>query len=371
MQIEVKEIHSLADIKKFVKFPHKLYKNNSSYVPVLDSGELNTLTKSPSLDYCKIRMWLAYSSEGEIVGRVAGILNPRVNEFQGTSRIRFGWFDFVEDPEVARALLNKVEEWGREENMAEIHGPLGYNTWNRQGILIEGFENTPPSNCLYNYPYYPQFMNELNFSKQVDWIQIKLIANVGVPEKLKRLNELLLKKYNLKVLDVKRFKNNEKMLLDFFKSYNESFREIDNFAPLTVAEVQKIGREYIPMLKPELTCILVDENNSIAAFAVCFPSLSEALKKAKGRLYPFGFRHLLRSFRKYDSIDLMLLGAAPEWQNKGISSIIHTYLATRFKELNLKYAITNPQAEDNSVYKVWEMYEHEPFMKRRCYIKSL
>ncbi len=371
MQAEIKEITSLKDIRKFIKFPHKLYKNNSSYVPVLDADELETLTKSPSLEYCRIRMWLAYSPKGEIVGRIAAIMNPRVNEFQSTNRIRFGWFDFIDDIDVANALLEKAEEWGREEGMTQIHGPLGYNTWGRQGMLVEGFENTPPSNCLYNYSYYPLIMDRLEYGKQVDWIQIKITANVGVPDKLRRLNELLLQKYKLRIMPLDEFKKEKHLLMEFFKSYNESFRNIDNFVPLTEPEVIKIGKDYIPMLNPELTCILVDETKSVAAFAICFPNMTEPLKKAGGKIFPFGWYHLMKGMKKFDSIDLMLLGAAPQWQNKGISSIIHTYLATRFKHLDLKYAITNPQAKDNSVVKVWDSYEHVPFMRRRCYIKNL
>ncbi len=371
MQIEIREAKTSSQIKKFVRFPHKLYKDSKQYVPVLDSDEIETLTNSPSLEYCRIKMWLAYSLDNKIVGRIAGILNPRANDFQQYKRVRFGWFDFIDDLEIAKALLSKVVEWGKAEGMTEIHGPLGYNTWNRQGMLIEGFENTPPSNCLYNYEYYPKIMDKLGYSKQVDWIQIKITANVGVPDKLKRINELLIEKYNLKVLDLKELKSIDNLIEGFFKSYNQSFKRIENFAPLTPKEIQYIGKAYFPKLRPELTSIVADENGDIAAFGICFPNLSESFKKANGRLFPFGWYHLMRGFKKYDSIDLMMMGAAPEWQKKGISSVLHTYLATIFKELDIKYAITNPQAEDNSATKVWERYEHFPFMRRRCYIQNI
>ena len=371
MQINIREVQTSREIKQFIRFPHKLYKGSKQYVPVLDSDELSVLTKSPSLDYCKIKMWLAYSEKKKIIGRIAGILNPRADEFQQYKRVRFGWFDFIDDADVAKALLDKVEEWGKEEGKTEIHGPLGYNTWNRQGMLFEGFENTPPINCLYNYSYYPKIMDLLGYNKQVDWIQIKITANVGVPDKLKRINELLIEKHHLKILDIKKLKNIDSLVERFFKSYNKSFSRIDNFAPLTPNEIKSIGKTYFPMLKPELTSIVVDEQDNIAAFGICFPNLSQAFKKAKGRLFPFGWYHIMRGFRKYDSIDLMLLGAAPDWQNKGISAIPHTHLATIFQKIDLKYAISNPQAEDNSAFKVWERYEHFPYMKRRCYIKNI
>jgi GNAT superfamily N-acetyltransferase len=367
----IKEALTAKEIKDFVKFPHKLYRDCKQYVPVIDSDEFNMLTKSPSLDYCKIRMWMAIDDKGKIAGRIAAILNPRSNEYHNEKRVRFGWFDFIDNREVAAALLSKAEEWGKEEGMEEIHGPLGYNTLNRQGMLTEGFENTPPINCLYNYPYYNTIMNQLGYGKQMDWVQIKLRANEGVPEKIKRINLMLLEKYNLRVLDIKELKGSDKYVDRFFKSYNEGFSEIANFVPLTRKEVEKLAKEYFPRLKEELTCVIVDKNDNIAAFGICVPNLSEAFQRAGGRLFPFGVFHILRGFRRYNTIDLMLLGASSEWQNKGISSIYHTHIASNLERGEIRYAITNPQAENNSSYKVWERYGYEPYMRRRCYIKSL
>jgi GNAT superfamily N-acetyltransferase/uncharacterized protein YnzC (UPF0291/DUF896 family) len=371
MNFAIKEISTSKEIKEFVKFPHKLYKSSKQYVPVLDSDEIRVLTNSPSLEYAKIKLWVAVASNGEIVGRIAGIYNPRSNEYHNQKRIRFGWFDHIDSREVAGALLESVEEWGREIGMEQIHGPLGFNTWNRQGTLTEGFENTPPVNCLYNYPYYSQILEELGFEKQVEWIQIKLRADGGVPDKLKRINQLLLEKHKLRILDVEELKRDPKFLNNFFKSYNQSFRDIDNFIPLTESEVRKIAKDYIPKLRKELTCIIVDQQDNIAAFGVCFPNLSKSFQKAGGKLFPFGIFHILREFKNYDTIDLMILGAAPEWQNKGISSIYHTFIATNLERGTIKYAITNPQAEDNSAYKVWDRYGYEPYMRRKCFIKDI
>lgn len=367
----IKEVNSPGEIKKFIKFPHKLYRGNKQYVPVLDSDEFKVLTSSPSLEYCKLKMWLVTDGSGEIAGRIAGIYNPRSNEYHNENRVRFGWFDFINNKEVASLLLQKVSEWGRELGMAEMHGPLGYNTWNRQGMLTEGFENLPPVNCLYNYPYYNDIMEELGMEKQIDWVQVKLKADVGVPDKIRRINQMLLDRHKLRILDIKNMKNFDSFIDSFFRSYNESFRDIDNFIPLTKAEIAQIAKEYFPKLREELTCIIVDEHDNIAAFGVCFPNMSKSFQKAKGKLFPFGLFHILREFKKYDTIDLMILGAAPEWQNKGISSIYHTHIATNLERGRIKYAITNPQAENNSAYKVWERYGYEPYMRRRCYIKKI
>ena len=371
MGFTIKEIDKSSDIKRFIKFPHKLYKSSKQYVPSLDVEEFAALTKSPSLEYCKIRFWLAYSGKGEIVGRIAGIYNPRSNEYHNERKIRFGWFDFIDDKEVATALLAKVEEWGREMDMAQIHGPLGYNTWGKQGILVEGFENIPPINCLYNYEYYSHFMDELDYEKQVDWIQVKLKADVGVPDKLKRINQMLLDKYNLKVLDIKKLKSLDKYAESFFKSYHEGFKDIVNFVPLTKKEQDLIVKEYFSKLRQELTCIIVDKDDNIAAFGICIPSLSRSFQKTKGRLYPFGILHIMREFKKYDTIDLMMVASASEWHNKGISSIYHTFIATNLHRGTIKYAITNPQNEYNLATKVWDRYGYEPYMRRRCYIKDI
>lgn len=371
MKILLKEVVSKSDIKRFVKFPHKLYKESKEYVPSLDADEISSLTKSPSLEYCKLKMWLALNEKDEVVGRVAGMINPRSNEFHSERRVRFGWLDFIEDFAVAETLVQRVMEWGREMGMEEIHGPLSFNTWGKQGMMIEGFENIPPVNCIYNYPYYPRYMERMGFVKQLDWIQLKIATGSPIDQRIVRVNNMLLEKYKLRVLDIKSIKNRDELVEGFFKSYNQSFRDIDNFVPLTDLEIKNIGKEYFPKLKPELTSIVVDSENNIAAFGICFPSLSKAFQRAKGKLFPFGLFHILKTFKKYDTIDFMMIGAAPEWQHKGVTSIFHTHIGTNLHKMGVMTGITNPQAENNSAFKVWERYDAQPYMKRRCYIKTL
>lgn len=371
MQVTIKEVISKSDLKKFIKFPHKLYKDNKQYVPQLDSQEYKILTQSPSLEYCTIKKWMAYSPDGEIIGRIAAILNPRANECHSYKRLRFGWFDFIDDKDVAKALMNTAEEWGRSMGLTEIHGPLGYNTWNRQGMMIEGFENTPPVNCLYNYPYYPTFMDDMGFVKEVDWIQVRLEISQGVPDKLVRIHDLLLEKYGLSYLEVKNLKDRKDLIKSFFEGYNESFKAVDNFIPLTEKEIDDIVKNYFPLLRQELSCFIMDKDNNVAAFSVCFPSMSKAFQKAKGKLFPFGWYHLYKAFNNYDTIDFMMSGAFPEWQSKGLSSMYHTYMDRSLKGREVKYGITNPQGDTNSAYKVWGRYTFEPYMRRRCYIKPL
>ncbi len=372
MQFKVVEIFSKRDIKSFIKFPHKLYRESREYVPVLDSNEFKILTKSASLDHSQLRMWLAYSYSGEIIGRIAGIINHNSNSYHNEKRVRFGWFDFIDEGVVAEALIEKVVEWGRELGMEEIHGPLGFNTWNRQGMMVDGFENRPPINCLYNYHYYPQIMERLQFQKQLDWVQLKIRADRGVPEKLYKINQLLLEKHNLRVLPLKELKSSKRYIDSFFESYNDSFSKIDNFVPLNSKEIEEIKEEYIPKLKERLTSIVVDSDDEIAAFGVTFPNLSNSFRKAGGRLFPFGLFYILHEMKNYKTVDLMLLGSSPKWRNSGISSIYHSTLAKYFKEDGVEWGITNPQEENNSSTKVWERYGGvEHYMRRRCYIKKI
>ncbi len=373
MQVTVKEVSNSKEFKIFYQFQNKLYRDCKVYVPTMDIDQKRTLEGDPALEYCTRKLWLAYK-DGKVAGRIQAIINPRYNEYYNLKRVRFGWFDFEDDIEIAKALLDTASEWGRSHGMTQIHGPLAYNTLGRQGMLIEGFENMPPSNCLYNFPYYPQAMDKLGFGKEADWIQYKLNASQGAPEKLNRMSDILLKRYNLRLLDIRTIKGERKdeLIRKFFRIYNECFTAVHNFIPLTEKEIMRTGRTYFKLLKPELTCLVIDENEEIAAFGLCLPSLSEALKKAKGKIFPFGWYHLIKAYRKYKNIDLMMIGSNPAWNSKGLSAIYHANLAASFRRHNIKCAITNPQIATNvRAVKVWESYDHETYMRRRCWIKSV
>lgn len=369
----IREVKGKRDLKRFIGFPLELYRDCPQYVPALNGDQMHSLTAAAPLRYCESRLWLAEDASGKVVGRIAGMINPRYNSLYGKKRARFGWFDVIDDYEPARMLLDAAGEWAKARGMDEIHGPLYYNTMGKQGMLVEGFENTPPFNCLYNYPYYPAFVEKYGFVKELDWIQYKAKANQGLPERMEQMAERLMSRYRLRVADIGKLKKDKALVLDFFKKYNESFASVPNFIPYDDAEIEEEARQVIRMLSPDTNCILLDENDQIAAFGICFPSISEALKKARGRLFPFGWFHLLQAFapRHIEVLDLMLTGNAPKYQNTGISVIVHKILADNFKRLDIDYAITNPQVETNNAVNVWERYEHEPYMRRRCYIKNI
>lgn len=368
---KIVEVKTKRDLKKFITFPDKLYKGCPQYVPALHSDQVKSLTKAAPLKYCTRVMWLAMDGK-KVVGRICGMINPRYNERYGKKRARFGWFDLINDIEVARLLLGTAENWAREQGMNEIHGPLYYNTLGKQGMLVEGFENLAPFNCIYNYPYYNDLVTALGYEKECDWLQYKMKADQGVPDKMAAIADRLKDRYRLTVGDIDVLKHDKALVREFFRIYNDSFADhVYNFIPFTDEEIEEEAAQTIGFLDKRLCCFLLDENREIAAFGISFPSISRALQKAKGSLFPFGWIHFLRAMKKFDTIDLMLNGAAPKWQNTGVSSVYHTIMARKYQEAEVKWAIANPQLETNLAVNVWDRYEHELYMRRRCYVKSI
>jgi len=368
----ISEVRSKQDLRKFIEFPDELYKNCKQYVPAIHSDQVRSLTKVSTLSYCKRNMWLVKDEGGKVAGRICAMINPHYNDRYKTRRARFGWFDTIDSSEVASLLLGTAEKWALEQGMDEIHGPLYYNTLGKQGMLIEGFENTPPFNCIYNFPYYPKLVESLGYTKEVDWLQYKMVANHGVPDKARRVADIVMQRYNLHFGSIDKLKKDSAKVREFFRVYSDSFsNSVYNFIPFTEDEIAEEAASCLPMLSDKSSCILLDENEKIVAFGISFPSISRALQKAKGKLFPFGWFHLWRAMHDYEITDLMLNGAVPEWQNKGVSSIYYREMADKAKKIGNLWAISNPQIESNSAVNIWKDYEHEPFMRRRCYIKKI
>ena len=372
MQVTVKEVSNKKEFKAFYQFQNKLYKGCPQYVPSLDADQKSTLTSDPALDYCTRKMWLAYKGN-RVVGRIQGIINPRYNEFYNLKRIRFGWFDFEEDIEIAKALLDTAMAWGREQGMTEVHGPLFYNTLGKQGMLVEGFDKVAPFSCLYNYAYYGELMEKLGFEKECDWIQYRMAADQQVPEKMQNIAKRLMERYNLRVADFDSMKKEPENFRKFFKAYNESFDgAVHNFIPFTDAEIEEEIGEIADQLDKRLCCVLLDDDDEVAAFGISTPWLSEAMKKAKGSLFPFGWYHALKAKNNFETIDLMISGAAPKWQNKGISAVFHCIMAEQYRKSGVKWAVANPQIETNNAVNVWEKYDNkELWLRRRCWIRKI
>jgi len=371
MAYRVQEVTKKRDLRRFVRFPDLLYRGCPQYVPALHGDQIRALTKVSTLAYCTRKMWLALDGD-RVVGRICAMVNPRYNERYGTRRARFGWFDTVEDFEVARLLLGTAEAWAKEQGMDEIHGPLYYNTFGKQGMLIEGFDHVPPFNCLYNFPYYNDFVGRLGYEKECDWVQYRINARSPLPEKTYRVATAVLERYDLHFGSIARLKKDPEQVRKFFRAYNESFSAtVHNFIPLTEAEMQEEARQMLPFVSDRSATFLLDAQGEIAAFGITTPSISRALQKARGRLFPFGWIPLCRALRSFETADLMVNGAVPRWRNKGISAVFYAEMAEKIRKAGLKYAITNPQIETNGAVNIWKAYDHEPYMRRRCYIKKI
>ena len=357
---------------RFIKFPDELYKGCEQYVPALHKGQAKNLMHSAALAHCERKMWVVEDGK-TVVGRICGIINHRYNERYGTRRTRFGWFDTINDIEVAGLLIETAASWAKEKGMEEIHGPLQYNTFGRQGMLVEGFDKVAPFSCLYNYPYYVELMQQLGFEKECDWLQYRMAADQQVPEKMQNIARRLMERYKLRVADFDNMKKDPENLRKFFKAYNESFDGmVYNFVPFTDAEIEEEIGEIADQLDKRLCCVLLDEDDEVAAFGISTPWLSEAMKKAKGSLFPFGWYHALKAKNDLETVDLMLNGAAPKWQNSGISAVFHCIMAEQYRANGVKWAVANPQIESNTAVNVWEKYDDKQlWLRRRCWIRGI
>ncbi|MDR1055100.1 MAG: hypothetical protein LBL90_04600 [Prevotellaceae bacterium] len=373
MSITIKEIKTKSELKNFIKFPFSLFKGNKYWVPPLNSDEMQTLRwdKNPAFDYCEARYWMAYIDK-KPVGRIAAIINHRANEKWNYKHMRFGWVDFIEDIEVARALFNEVENWASEKSMDVIDGPFGFTDMDNEGMLVDGFDKMPTIVNIYNYPYYPKFVEELGYVRQDDWIQFKFNASQPVPEKMERLNKLILEKYNLRI---GKFKSAKEILpygRKFFQTLNKSFVNLYGFVELTDKEIDHYVKTYLSFIQPDLVCLVFDEHDDIVAFGISMPTLSRAYQKAKGKLFPFGFFHILKALKSYNEIDLYLNGVHPDWRKKGVASIYYAEMNKAYIRLGIKTAISNQQLVSNhDAVAMWNNYENEPYLRRSFFMKQL
>ena len=371
--IQLKEVQTKKDLKKFIAFPDKLYEGNPYRVPPLHTFEISTLdkTKNPAFEFCDAKYWLAYRN-GEIVGRIAGIINHKSNEIWKEKNIRFGWIDFIEDQSVAEELLNKVMEWGKEQGMTGIHGPLGFTDLDLEGMLVEGFEELSTQAEIYNYPYYPKFMEALGFHKDTDWIQMELDLHIKeVPEKIRRISKIVQEKYGLQY---KKFKSSGQIkpyARQVFELINISYKDLYGYVPLTQKQIDYYIKMYFDMVNPKYVGMVVDKNDKLIGFGLGFLSLSKAMQKAKGKLFPFGWFYLLKAMYFNDTIDLLLHAVHPDYQGKGVPAIFYEKMTQACIDNGVTKAITSHILEDNKPsLQMFKNFKHRQHMRRRIYAKE-
>ena len=375
--IKIRKVNTKKELKLFIQFYYDLYRGNENAVPFLYSDEMATLRrdKNPSFECCEAQYFLAYKDE-KIVGRVAAIINRRANERWNCHQVRFGWFDFIDDMEVSTALLNAVEEWGRERGMTEIAGPLGFIDTDREGMLVEGFDDLSTMYVNYNYPYYPKHMEQMGgFRKDNDYLECKVKVPEVVPDKFAKITEMVRKRFGLRV---HKFTRQELIREGYghevFRLLNATYKDLYGFSELSETQVDKLVNDYIKIADLNLVTAIMD-GDKMVGFGITFPSFSRALQKTRdGRFLPFGWWHLLKilKWHKTPIVDLLLIGVLPEYRSKGANALIFDDLIRQFQRYGFEWAETGPQMETNEgVLSQWQYLESKVVRRHRCYRKEL
>lgn len=377
MAVEIKKVTTKAELKKFIRFNYEFYKDNPYSVPDLYDDMLNTFSpqKNAAFEFCEADYFLALR-DGKIVGRVAAIINRRANDTWNKHTVRFGWIDFIDDIEVSTALINTVKEWGRERGMTEIEGPLGFTDMDAEGMLIEGFDQLSTMATIYNYPYYPQHMERLGMEKSADWVEMKIYVPDHIPEKHQRISQIIARKYNLHIRKIKSKKEIRETGIahDIFCLINDAYTPLFGYSRMTERQIDQYVKMYVPVLDLRMVSIVENEQNEIVAVGISMASLSRALQKAKGRLLPFGWFHLLKAlmWKRPKVLDLLLVAVRPDYQGKGVNALLFTDLIPVYKELGFEYAESNPELEMNEkVQNQWQYFKTEQHKRRRCFKQSL
>jgi GNAT superfamily N-acetyltransferase len=373
MSIRIQEVSNRKDLGTFVDFPYRLYKGNPFFVPPLRFDEEATLRKdkNPAFDYCDARLWIAYRDD-RVVGRVAAIHNKAFIEKWKNKYLRFGWLDFVDDEAVVTELMKCVEQWASELGMTAVHGPLGFTDLDHEGMLVEGFDQVGTLATLYNYPYYPQWMEKLGYRKDADWMEFLATVPSSVPEHLDRMAEIVLRRQQLTILKARRPKDILPYAPAIFELINVAYGELYGVVPLTDRQIAYYVKQYFSFIIADFVSIVLDKEGKLAAFGITMPSLSKALQRANGRLFPFGFLHLLQAMRKNKLGDLYLIAVRPDLQGKGVNALLMREINRAYIRFGITQAESNPQLEYNDkVQAMWEYFETRQHKRRRCYIKHL
>ena len=380
--VEIRKVTNKKELDAFIQFHYDLYRGNEYDAPNLYSDELHTLSKdrNAAFEFCEAEYFLAIR-DNRVVGRVAGIINHRANERWQRNAVRFGWIDFIDDTDVSKALLEAVANWGRTKGMTEIVGPLGFTDMDPEGMLIEGFDQLGTMATIYNYDYYPRHMEQLGgWTKDNDYVEFKLTVPETVPEKYKKVAEMVMKRYNLHPMHPKRKQvfGKEQYGRKVLDVVNKTFGNLYGYSQMTEAQIDEYLKMYFPMLDMNLLCLLEDwntPNHDVIGVGISISSMTRALQKCRnGRLWPFGWWHCLMAlkFRKAECVDLMLVGILPEYQKKGANALLFYDLIPWYQKYGFKWGETNVEMESNNqVQSQWGPLNPVNHKRRRCYIKKL
>lgn len=375
MSVFVHPIYSRDQREQYVKFGIDLYKGNDCYVPPLVRDDMATLDPdvNPAFDFCEAQSFMAFRN-GEPVGTITAIINKSANDKTGRRDLRFGFLEFIDDAEVVDALFEAAAVWGRERGMTRMVGPMGFSDMDHEGMLIEGFDELGTMATIYNYPYYPEHMARMGFEKEVDWVEFRIKVPDAIPEKHQRIAEIVARKYGLKVVKyTSRSKIKKEYGQAIFDLINSAYADLYGYSPLSPRQISYYIDEYIGMLNLDQVSLVTDSDGRLVAVGISMPNMSRALQKSRGRLFPTGWYHLLKALKgDTDTVDLLLVAVAPDYQSKGVNALLFSDLIPVFNRRGFKEAESNLELEGNeNVQKQWEYFERRQHRRRRAFSKSI
>lgn len=379
--VTIVKVNDKRGLEQFIQFHYDLYRGNEYDVPNLHSDEINTLSpdKNPAFDFCEAQYFLAYK-DGKVAGRVAAIINNKANKRWEQSRVRFGWIDFIDDIEVSKALLKAVEEWGQQRGMKEVVGPLGFTDMDPEGMLTWGFDQLGTQATIYNYSYYPEHIEKIGgWEKDNDYVEFKMYVPETVPEKYTKIAQMIEKRYNLHVKKLTRrevFKKGYGQKI--FSIINDTFKDLYGYSELSQKQIDHYVKMYLPMADLNLITLIEDWNTDdkkVVGVGITIPSLSRAFQKCRnGRLFPFGWWHVLRALKcqKTEGVDLLLMGVLPEYRAKGANALMFADLIPWYQKYGYKWGESQVEMESNdNVQSQWGPLKPENHKRRRCYVKKI
>lgn len=377
MAVVIKTVETKKELKLFVQFANKLYKDCPYYCPSLDMDEYTTWNskKNPALEFSQFKLFLAYK-DNELVGRVAALINHRANETWQNKHVRFGWIDFIDDKEVSKALLDAVAQYGRENGMTEMNGPVGFTDFDKEGALVEGYDYLAPMASLYNYPYYLDHYEAYGLKKEVDWIEFLIKAPRAVPERYARLDKIVKERFHLHVHKIHSAKEllEAYPTLEYFDVLDAAYQKLYNYTPMTYRQKQYYSDIYFRLLNFDFVTIVENENNEIVGVGLGMPDVSEALRKSGGKLFPFGWLRMLRALKakKMKHFDLLLIGVRPDYQDKGVTAVIFNEQIPYYAKYGIEEVETTSILETNHKNQAnFEMFDHIQHKRRRAYIMPI
>lgn len=374
MTVIIREVKSLKDLRRFARFPNVLYRKEKYYVPQLVGADMDTLSpdKNKAFEVCEGKYWLALDEKGKTVGRIAGIINHKYNEKVGKKFCRFGWIDFIDSQEVVDRLFETVEAYAREKGMEIVEGPTGFLEFDVAGVLVDGFDKIPTAYGKYNAPYYEPRILERGYTRAEDYVEY-LVTIPQDSEKYARGARLIAERYGLHEAPIRRGRKDAAPYLDgVYRVLNEAYSGIHGYSELTPAQWEDLKRQFISRLNFDYVSIILDSDNQVVAFGVCLPSLSKAIQKVKGHLFPFGFIELLRALRHNDTADALLIAVGDKYKEKGVTAMIMDKMLRGFKKHGIKYLESTRELERNiSVQNLWNKLDHELIKRARIYNRQI